>query len=147
MQIKGNNIIIETLDINNLPDYQNMIKTSLFEDKDLVLKLSVTEPKAYFYQITKNDEIIGTIGYDVISMINEFKLAKLHLAISNLDYLNEALSLLLSHAILKNFVVKMVCHTNDENILKRLKMNKFIFEKNINELVEYKITKPLYLAR
>lgn len=147
MQIKGNNIIIETLDINNLPDYQNMIKTSLFEDKDLVLKLSVTEPKAYFYQITKNDEIIGTIGYDVISMINEFKLAKLHLAISNLDYLNEALSLLLSHAILNNFVVKMVCHTNDENILKRLKMNKFIFEKNINELVEYKITKPLYLAR
>ena len=147
MQIKGNNIIIETLDINNLPDYQNMIKTSLFEDEDLVLKLSVTEPKAYFYQITKNDEIIGTIGYDVISMINEFKLAKLHLAISNLDYLNEALSLLLSHAILKNFVVKMVCHTNDENILSCLKMNKFIFEKNINELVEYKITKPLYLAR
>lgn len=147
MQIKGNNIIIETLDINNLPDYQNMIKTSLFEDQDLVLKLSVTEPKAYFYQITKNDEIIGTIGYDVISMINEFKLAKLHLAISNLDYLNEALSLLLSHAILNNFVVKMVCHTNDENILKCLKMNKFIFEKNINKLVEYKITKPLYLAR
>ena len=51
MQIKGNNIIIETLDINNLPDYQNMIKTSLFEDEDLVLKLSVTEPKAYFYQM------------------------------------------------------------------------------------------------
>lgn len=148
------NIIIRPINQDILIKEYFISSTWSFDDYNTLIKKLYDEmqsinPKSYFYEIIADGEGKGIIGYNVISMMNEYKLADLHYLCEK-EFLNEALSLLLNDAITKNFVVKMICKMDlhNEYEINCLKQNKFIYSKDLeDDFIELKITKPIYLEK
>ena len=78
-------------------------------------------PKSYFYEIIADGEEKGIIGYNVISMMNEYKLADLHYLCEK-EFLNEALSLLLNDEQVSNFL-----NASNKSFIVKLSSNLVIF--------------------
>lgn len=151
MEFVGNNIKIISLDYKT--NFKGEIISEEFIDSyDEIIELSITElkkeaPKIYSYLVLDNDgNEVGIISFKIISMLNEYKLASLHITGSNKTLIIEALEILLKWQILENSMIKIISNVKKNSYLEFILQHLgFINNKEVNGLIEYKITKPLYL--
>lgn len=151
MEFIGNNIKIISLDYKT--DFKGEFKSEEFESSyDNIIELSITElkkeaPKIYSYIVLDNDgDEVGIISFKIISMLNEYKLASLHLTFSDKTKIIEALEILLKWQILENSMIKIISNVKKNSYLEFILQHLgFVKNKEVDGLIEYKITKPIYL--
>lgn len=85
------------------------------------------------------------IAFKIISMLNEYKLASLHFISDNEASLIEGLEILLEHQILKNSMLKITAYPKSEKEVFILEHLGFVKNKQDGNIIEYKITKPIYM--
>ena len=135
-----------------------MIKLREYNENDLsILKdykalFNLLNKNAIKYVILKDDVISGFIVLDFITAMNEYKLGKLYfdfLDESLFDLINDLFDSLLKEFIINNSYLKITCDlsASDINKIEFLKEHNFIENKNQDNIVELKITKPIYLER
>ena len=120
--------------------------------KDFDVLFNSLHKNAVKYIVEKDKTYEGFIVIDMISAMNEYKLGKLYFDFLNLDtydIISEEFEEFLKSQIINNFYIKMTCDLDLRDNLKInfLKNHKFIENKTNYQLVEMKITKPLFLQR
>ncbi len=143
MEIKTKNLLLKELKLNKT-EFNGLIKTS-----DFFKEIKEISRGSIYFEIRKKDNLVGLIGLEVIGMMNEFKLAKLHFEGLNETDIDEALTGLLDYAINDYFVLKIITHIDNNNIKSSqiLKNRGFILNQKVIDKDEYKITKPIYLGK
>lgn len=151
MKLKGKNIWIhDSLRPSSLKGLCQM-GDYLIEDYDNLRAEALREgsrsvPKLYAYEIRNhNDQTEAVIVFKIISMLNEYKLASLHFISDNEASLIEGIEMLLEHQILKNSMLKIVASPDNARSSFILEHLGFVKNKEENNKVEYKITKPIFM--
>ena len=151
MRIDTNNYyIIDTLGKHNL-NGDILMGDFLLNEYDEFLsyakeQLTHPAPKAYTYEIrSKDNKTKAVVFFKIISMLNEYKLASLHLISDDETSLIEGMEALLEYQILTNSMIKITANPSDEKVQFILEQLGFVLNKKDDLNCEYKITKPIYL--
>lgn len=151
MEFISDNIKIVSLDYKT--NFKGEVISKEFIDNyDEMISLSITElekeaPKIYSYIVLdKEGNEVGLISFKIISMLNEYKLASLHITSNNNTLIIEALQILLKWQILENSMIKIISNVYENSYLEFILTHLgFVKNKEVDGLIEYKITKPIYL--
>ncbi len=122
-----------------LEDYNDLLKLNDIS-KDLFSSF-INNDKINMFKILDDNNIIAFIRYDIIAILNEFKLCDLYIYNDDESIFNE-LYTILEHAIIEEHVLKLVYKGKIVNsIVNDLKNLGFVVDKQ-----NFKLTKPLFLA-
>lgn len=153
MILKGKKVYVEDIKNQEL-NIKGLYATDDFISLDnIFIEKSIEEmnkpvPRVYSYFVKDNESnLIGIVSFEIISMMNEFRLGRMHFVADDLTLLIEGLDLILEWQILRNNMLKIV--VNEGNI----EINEVLLHENFVKTIfkdgstGYKITKPIYIEK
>lgn len=154
MILKGKKVYLEDaknqeLNIKGLYATDDFISLdNIFIEKSIE-EMNKPVPRVYSYFVKENNgnKVIGIISFEIISMMNEYRLGRLHFVADDLTLLIEGLDLILEWQILKNNMLKIVVNEGSFEINEVLMHENFVKTVFKDGKSGYKITKPIYIER
>ncbi len=116
---------------------------SLFLETENTLITDSNKEFIYNIEDKNQNKSIGTIGYTIISTMNEYQLIELIYDFKEITFIYEIIDNFIGYLIREKNVLKINIKVSDKDIEMILKKIGFVLVDNTN----YKITKPIYLKR
>ncbi len=153
MILRGKNVFVEKIGYEKVNLKGLYYLDDFISLDDIFIEKSIEEmnkkvPRVYSYYIKNNEsQILGIISFEVISMMNEYIMSRIHFISDDLSALIEGLDLILEWQILKNNMLKIIANEGESQANEVLIHEHFIKETFKDGSKGFKLTKPIYLEK
>lgn len=148
IEISKNNITLREIEKKNI-EFEGKIKTDL----DFFNKIESFNNASLLFEVIANNKLEGYLVLEVVQAMNEFKLARINLCINDESIIDDVIASITDYAVKEYFTVKIIVHLSplNDKLINSFLNNRYIFNKSLEDkegsLVEYKMTKPIYLGK